>query len=190
MGLIQAFAHPGFDLTRRALSLLEAGDLGWIQQANFIVSGVLYVGGALAMRQTMRGTRGGTWGPLLILAFGLGMIGAGVFAADPALGYPPGTRADAANVSWHGILHLVSATLAFLALTIAGFVWARRFAAERRGLWAAYSIISVLIFFASFTALASGQLSLNLAFVLTALNAFVWASAVSANLLQSSQSVS
>ena len=182
VGLVQAFSHPGFDLTRHALSVLEAGDLGWIQQANFIVSGLLYVGGALAMRQVMRGARGGTWGPMLILIFGLGMIGAGCFTADAGLGYPPGTPAGANNVSWHGIVHLVSASVSFLTLTIAGFVWARRFASEGRGVWAAYSVLSVVIFFASFAGLASGNLSLNLAFVLTALNAFIWASAVSADL--------
>jgi hypothetical protein len=182
VGLIQAFTHPGFDLTRHALSVLEAGDLGWIQSSNFILTGLLYIGGALAMRQVMRGTPGGTWGPRLIVVFGLGMIGAGCFTADPGLGYPPSTPADANAVSWHGIVHLISASLAFLALTIAGFVWARRFVAERRGLWAAYSVISVAIFFVSFGGLASGQLFLNLAFVLTALNAFIWVSAVSAQL--------
>src|SRR5262245_41668985 len=79
VGLIQAFTTPGFDLTRHALSLLEAGDLGWIQRANFILAGLLYVGGALAMRQVMRGGPGATWGPRLIGVFGLGMIGAGCF---------------------------------------------------------------------------------------------------------------
>ena len=72
--------------------------------------------------------------------------------------------------------------MAFLALTVAGFVWARRFVAERRGAWAAYSVVSVVIFFVAFAALASGQLYLNLAFVLTALNAFIWASVVAARL--------
>src|SRR5215469_8259990 len=93
VGLIQAFVHPGFDLTRHALSLLEAGDFGWIQRANFILTGLLYVGGAAAMRQVMRGP-GATWGPRLIMVFGMGMIGAGCFAADPGLGYPPGTPSD------------------------------------------------------------------------------------------------
>ena len=121
-------------------------------------------------------------GPRLINVFGLGMIGAGCFTADPALGYPPGTPANANAVSWHGIIHLTSASLAFLALTIAGFVWTRRFVAEKQGIWAAYSVISVLIFFISFAGLASGQVYLNLAFVLTALNAFVWVCAVATQL--------
>src|SRR5262245_25817934 len=107
---------------------------------------------------------------------------AGCFTADPGLGYPPGTPSDTNAVSWHGILHLISASVAFLALTAAGCVWTRRFVAQGRGIWAAYSAISVLIFFASFAGLASGHLSLNLAFVLTALNAFVWAAVVAAQL--------
>jgi hypothetical protein len=132
-GLVQALTRRGFDLKRHALSLLEAGDLGWIQRANFILAGLLYVGAAVAMRRVMRGSAGGSWGPRLIGVFGLGMIGAGCFTADPGLGYPPGATADTNAVSWHGLVHLASASVAFLALTVAGFVWARRFVAERRG---------------------------------------------------------
>ena len=34
------------------------------------------------------------------------LIAAGVFRADPALGFPVGTPADAREVSWHGLAHL------------------------------------------------------------------------------------
>jgi hypothetical protein len=183
VGLAQAFLLPGFDLHRHALSLLEAGDLGWIQRLDFALAGLLFMGGALALRTRMRGTPGGNLGPRLILVFGLGMLGAGLFTADPGLGYPPGTPADVNAVSWHGIVHLLCATLSFVALTIAGFVWARHFVADKQPLWAAYSVISVVIFFVSFGGLASGQPSFNLAFVLTALHAFIWVSVVSAKIL-------
>jgi Protein of unknown function (DUF998) len=39
VGLLQAFTRDGFDLRRHPLSLLSNGDLGWIQIANFIVTG-------------------------------------------------------------------------------------------------------------------------------------------------------
>src|SRR3977135_2824076 len=64
VGLIQAFTRPGFDLRRHALSALENGDLGWIQIGSFVLTGLLFIGGAVGMRQVMRGSRGGTWGPL------------------------------------------------------------------------------------------------------------------------------
>jgi hypothetical protein len=44
--LIQALTRPGFDLTRDAVSLLSIGSLGWIQIANFLLTGVLFVAAA------------------------------------------------------------------------------------------------------------------------------------------------
>src|SRR3984893_17344337 len=83
VGLIQAFTRPGFDIRRHALSLLETGDLGWIQISSFVLTGVLFVGAALGMRRVMHDSTGSTWGPLFVGAFGVGMIGAGCFTADP-----------------------------------------------------------------------------------------------------------
>src|SRR3981189_2748346 len=161
VGLIQVFTRPGFDIRRHALSVLENGDLGWIQMSSFVITGLLYLGAAVGMRQVMRDSRGGKWGPLLIGAFGVGMIGAGCFTADPAFGFPPGTPPEANTISWHGIVPLSGATLGFAALIAAGFVWTRGFASQRRWGWAAYSAITALIFFVSFAGLASGQLFLT-----------------------------
>src|SRR3989441_5108147 len=91
VGLAQAFTRPGFDLTRHPLSLLSNGDLGWIQITNFLLSGLLVVAGAVGMRQALASGRGRTWGPLLVGVYGLGLIGAAFFVADPAQGFPPGT---------------------------------------------------------------------------------------------------
>jgi hypothetical protein len=41
VAFIQAFTRPGFDLARHPLSLLSLGDLGWIQIANFVATGVV-----------------------------------------------------------------------------------------------------------------------------------------------------
>jgi hypothetical protein len=183
VGLIQVFTRPGFDIRHHALSVLETGDLGWIQMSNFVLSGLLFISGAMGMRMVMRNSRGGTWGPLLVGVFGVGMMGAGVFTADPAFGFPPGTPPDTNTISWHGIVHLSIATVAFAALVAAGFVWTRRFAAQGRWGWAAYSAVTALVFFLCFAGLASGQLFLTPAFVVTALNAFVWVSVMAAQLL-------
>jgi hypothetical protein len=183
VGLIQVFMRPGFDLRRHALSVLENGDLGWIQMSSFVLTGLLFVGAAVGMRMVMRDSRGGTWGPRLVGVFGVGMLGAGIFTADPAFGFPPGTPPDANTISWHGIVHLSLATVGFAALIGAGFVWTRQFAAEGNWGWAAYSVVTAVIFFASFAGLASGQLFLTPAFVVTALNAFVWVSVMAAKLL-------
>ena len=131
VGLTQAFTRPGFDLTRHALSLLSNGDLGWIQICNFLLTGLLFVACAVGMRQVMRGSRGGTWGPRLIAVLGVGLICAAFFRADPGLGFPPGTPADANTLSWHGMVHLMVGTVSFLSLIAACFVFARRFVAQR-----------------------------------------------------------
>src|SRR6266571_4024299 len=107
VGLTQAFTRPGFDLTRHALSLLENGNLGWIQISSFLLTGLLFIACAVGMRQVLRGSRGGTWGPRLIAILGAGLIGAAFFRADPGLGFPPGTPADANTLSWHGLGHLI-----------------------------------------------------------------------------------
>jgi hypothetical protein len=81
VGLIQMFIRPGYDIRRHALSLLSNGDLRWIQVANFEVSGLLVIAGALGMRRVLRDSRGGTWEPLLLGIYGLSLIGAGIFSA-------------------------------------------------------------------------------------------------------------
>lgn len=86
VGIIEILIRPGFDPTRHDLSLMSNGDLGWIPIGLFIITGLLTIAGAVGMRRIMRGSRGGTWGPLLVGLYGLGLIGAGFFIADPAKG--------------------------------------------------------------------------------------------------------
>ncbi len=130
--MIQAFTREGFDLSRHPLSLLSLGDLGWIQIANFVVTGALLVVCAIGMRRVLLPGRSGTWAPRLVGAFG---VVAGVFATDPGAGFPPGAPTGAPEqISWHGILHEVGSGLALLGMIVGCLVFARRFAAlERRG---------------------------------------------------------
>jgi hypothetical membrane protein len=157
VGLIQAFIRPGFDIMRHDLSLLANGDLGWIQITNLVLTGLLVVAFAFGVRQALTAGRGRTWGPILLAVYGLGLIGAGFFIADPAFGFPPGTPADAHTISWHGLLHFICGGVGFLALIAACFVLARRFASQRQRGWAAYSLASGVIFFAAFVGIATGS---------------------------------
>jgi hypothetical protein len=148
VGLIQAMTIPGFDLTHHYLSLLESGDLGWIQRANFVIGGALSVAAAIGMRRTLREGRARLAGPWLIAAYGLGFIGAGLFVPDPALGFPPGTPdAIPDHVSWHSAVHGVAAIVAFLCLDAACLAFAYRFAASREWGWVAFSVATALITF-------------------------------------------
>ena len=157
LGLGQALFRPGFDITRHDLSLLSNGELGWIQVANFVLSGVLVIAGGVGLRSSLQRGRGHTWGPLLLAGYGLGLVGAGLFVADPAFGFPPGTPADANSSSWHGLLHILTAALGFAALIGSCGVFSSRFAAERQSVWTVYSIVTGLVFLAGFVGVASGS---------------------------------
>jgi Protein of unknown function (DUF998) len=185
VGLIQALTRPGFDIMRHDLSLLANGDLGWIQITNLVLTGLLVIAGAVGMRQALPAGRGRTWGPILLGVYGLGLIGAGFFTADPAFGFPPGTPADAHTISWHGLLHFICGGVGFLALIAACFVMARRFASRGQRGWAAYSIATGVIFFAAFAGIAtgSGQSWSVIGFWIGVVFAWAWISAMAVKLL-------
>ena len=148
VGLAQAFTVPGFDLTRHYLSQLSAGELGWIQIANFVISGLLTIAGAVGVKRALGGGRLGRLGPSLLALYGLGLVAAGVFVADPAGGFPPGAPAGRPeHFSWHSMLHGVAAIVAFTCLFAAGLALAYRFARERRAGWAAYTAITAVVSF-------------------------------------------
>jgi hypothetical protein len=183
VGAAQVLTREGFDVRRHALSLLSNGDLGWIQVASFLLSGVLVLAGALGVRRTLRARRGGTWGPLLLAGYGVGLLGAGIFRADPALGFPPGATTPA-TLSRGGLLHFVFGAVGFYALIAACFVFARRFAGQGERAWAAFSAITGVAFFVSFAAIASGSTAAAtmLAFYGAVAWVWIWHSALSLRL--------
>jgi hypothetical protein len=146
VAVIQAVTRAGFDPRRHYMSQLSTGDLGGVQIANFVVSGLLYVAFAVGIWRALHPGRAGTWGPLLIGAYGVGLIAAGVFVPDPANGFPVGTPAGApSQISWHSLMHGVAAVVSFLFLIAACFVFARRFAGLRQRRWMVYCIVSGVI---------------------------------------------
>lgn len=157
VGVIEMLTRPGFDVTRHDLSLLANGDWGWVHSTLLVTTGLLTVAGAAGLRRALRGRRGGTSVPLLVGVYGLGLIGAGFFTADPAFGFPPGTPASTHGVSWHGLLHLVSGGIGFLGLIAACLMSARRFGAEGHRRWAVYSLATGVLYFAAFLGIAAGS---------------------------------
>lgn len=186
VGLAQALTRPGFDLSRHDLSLLSNGELGWIQITNFLVSGALVLAGAVGLRRALGSGRGACWAPVLVGVYGLGLIGAGLFGADPALGFPPGTPPNATSVSWHGLLHFATGGIGFLALIAACAMLSRRFAALQQRGWAAYSAITGVVFFAGFIGIAagSGNSSTILGFWVAVVLAWSWLTTLSARLIR------
>lgn len=175
----QALARDGFDLTRHPLSLLSLGDHGWIQVANFLLAGVLFVAGSVGLRRAMAGAPGGRWAPRLIGAFGVCLIIGGAFPADPADGFPPGTTAPA-HPSWHAMVHAMAPATAFLLLALACFVFARFFARRGDRTRAAASVVVGLALFAPDAFLASDGFFVALAVAVVI--GWTWASDVAFHL--------
>jgi len=121
VSLAQALTRDGFDLSKHAWSLLANGDLGWIQIMNFVVAGLATVAAAVGLRRAL----GRRLAPTLIAAYGVSLVGAGIFRADPAQGFPAGTP-ETTPISWHGALHFVVGGVGFVCLIVACFVLTKR----------------------------------------------------------------
>jgi hypothetical protein len=147
--LVQDYTRAGFDPRIDPLSLLSLGDWGWVQILNFSITGLLNIAFAVGLWRRLHPGGKGIWSSLLIGAYGVGLVGGGIFQDDPAYGFPPGATTPP-QLSWHGILHDVSGTLVFMSLAAALFVFGRYFQVRGEGLWSWYCLLSgflVLVFF-------------------------------------------
>ena len=172
--LAQAVTRRGFDLGRHQWSLLANGDLGWVQVANFVLAGLMTVAYAVGLRRVFGTGRASRWAPRLVAAYGLSLAAAGAFRADPALGFPLGTPDGPGTISWHGILHLASGAAGFTCISVACFLLARRYADEGRRVFAAFSVLTGVVFLTGFGMIASTQGSAVATRVFTAAVILVW----------------
>jgi hypothetical protein len=181
VSLAQAFTREGFDLTRHPLSVLSNGDLGWLQITNFLICGALTVAGAVGLHRVVRGTPGGTWAPRLILVNGVMMAAAGVFRMDPTDGFPVGTPlGQPTGMSWHSVMHMITGSIAFVALIAACFVLGRHFARTGRPGFAVASRLSGLIFALGDGWAMTGGRAGSLTLCVGVLTAMAWVSVVAA----------
>jgi hypothetical protein len=121
--------NPGFDMTRHAFSFLSNGPYGWIQQTVFVVTGLLNVAAGIGLGQTLTG-RTRLVAAVSAMLLGAGQIVAGVWAPDPAFGYPAGAPAGyPERVSLASALHGVgfsTSVLSWVVLLVTLAVWLRR----------------------------------------------------------------
>jgi hypothetical protein len=118
--------------------------------------------------------------------YGVGLIGAGFFRADPALGFPLSLPAGAYNTrSRLGTLHFISGGLGFLAMVATCFVCARRFATFGQRAWATFSVVIRVLFLAAFVGIALGAryALVNVAFLSAVVLTWIWLSAMSVRLM-------
>jgi hypothetical protein len=138
---IEVFRRPGFDIQRHAISMLSLGDGGWIMKAVFMVCGILTLMCALGIYMELARGWVRVIAPLLIGAYGLGLILAGIFDAPAGLGFPPGTPQDQPPVMTSGaILHSVAFMVAFSALIASCSVFALHNSYAQQTIWAVISL--------------------------------------------------
>ncbi|WP_017597572.1 DUF998 domain-containing protein [Nocardiopsis lucentensis] len=170
--LLAGVVHlPDYDLLRHPVSGLALGEHGWAQTANFLVAGTLGLAFAVGLRRALRprpaaapggaagpGRRGGAgsvWVPLMVGAYGIGLVGSGVFVTDPVSGYPPGTP-DPISYTPVGVLHDLFSAPVFLGLPVAMVVMARATARWGRPGWVVYSLLTAVVFVTCFVLASLG----------------------------------
>jgi len=183
VAVAQVSTRAGFDPTRHAVSQLANGEFGWVQTANFLVTGAMTVAGAVGVGRALRPSRLAGWAAGLLAVYGMGLIAAGIMRADPSDGFPPGTPAGMGTMSWHGLGHFLAAGIGFACFVAAGFVVGAAFARRREVGWAWFSRITAVAFAASFALLSSGGgTTAILLFTAAVVLAWAWLTAVSAKL--------
>jgi uncharacterized protein DUF998 len=160
--VIESLVHPaGYVPLRHTVSAFVLGPHGWVQQLNFVVSGLLLAFSALTVRGAWASRGGGRAVPILLGLVGLGMLGSGFFAADPvaagvtaAFPYPLGQPVSTARTT-HGILHDLCGIPVFLGVPLLAGAAGYRYLRSRRHRWGGWSIGVCLVFLAGFVLTSS-----------------------------------
>ena len=184
--LTEAFTRSGFSLAHDDWSLLANGALGWVHALVLVLTGLM-VGAAAAgvvRQRRAEGVNAASGWSLGVYAAGL--VGAGLFIADPADGFPAGTPpGPTVTPSWHGTLHIIFGGIGFLGLITACLMLAWQFRVQRQLTWAFFSLITGVLFFAAFAAIATGGAASSagvLTFTGAVILAWTWLALVSAHL--------
>ncbi len=139
----QALSRDGFRPTFHPMSLLSLGEGGWVQIANFVVTGMLVIGGGVGLGRALERGRLARWASALVVLMGIGLVLAGVFVTDAGAGFPAGAPEGAPVTSWHGAAHQAAFLLTRLAFVTAGVVLAVGFGRSRRWGWAVACIAAL-----------------------------------------------
>ncbi len=148
VSLVQAFTREGFDWIRHPASLLSLGGLGFLQIANFVITGALFIACAVGLKRIATAGVGRKWLSRLFVLVGVAFILGGVFVADPAFGFPPGTpEGMPKTMSWHSMIHGFAPVIGSLAMSAALLIFARRSWTQGRRGAALMSVLVVIISF-------------------------------------------
>jgi hypothetical membrane protein len=122
VALVHSLLRPDHSLVTHPVSALAAGPSGWLQNANFLLFGVLMIAYAIGLHLGVRPTKWGVVGVTFLVLSGVGLMWGGVFPATDATGAFDGDR----------LLHVPGFIMTFLGGGIGLIVMSRRMARDSR----------------------------------------------------------
>ena len=144
--LVEGAVRPGYRPMHDTISELSLGPRGWIQSANFLIFGILFIVFARGVKASLDRSLAARTGAALLFVIGLGVLGCGLFRAEP---WPP------SSMGASGLIHLVCAmVLIFALLPVATGVLARAFVSDAR--WGSLGLVTGLTSIITLVLLAGG----------------------------------
>ena len=144
--IVEGAVRPGFRPLHNTISELTFGPRGWIQTANFVVFGILFLIFARGVKTTINDSRSARLGGALLFAIGLGVLGCGLSRAES---WPP------SSMGAPGLVHVFSSiVLIFALLPVATGVMARAFAGDVR--WRSLALATGMTSFVTLALLVGG----------------------------------
>jgi len=186
VGVAQGLLRPGFSFARHPLSVLANGDYGWVQTANFALSGIMVIAAALGVARAVgRGARATSW---TLAAFGVGVALAAIFRADPVDGFPVGTPiGPPTGITTMGLLHIVVSAFAFTCFGVSALLSVRMLKRRGERALSRFSLVGGLVMLLGFfggIALPSGVLGIWVSVV----TGWAWLAVLSGHLYRVSPS--
>lgn len=149
LGVGQALLRDGFDFARHPLSVLANGPGGWVQTANFVLTGLMVIAAAAGFRRALGPSSRGV--SVFLGAFGVSMIAAAVFRADPMDGFPVGTpTGPPTSISTSGLVHFAAGGIGFISLAVSCLLGARVLSRRNERSLARLSLICGLVILLGF----------------------------------------
>jgi hypothetical protein len=117
---IEGWLRPGYNPLGVFVSELSMGSRGWIQIANFVVSGALLLVFARGIAAEIKTGKASRAGSIILTTIAICLLASGPFVTDPA-GIPR------EQMSWHGTIHGIFGAIVFVLMPVCCFVFLRRF---------------------------------------------------------------
>ena len=149
LGVAQGLLREGFSFQRHALSILANGPGGWVQTLNFVACGLMVVGAAVGINRLLRAqSRATAW---FLGAFGVSMLLAAAFRADPMDGFPPGTPLGMpTSITTVGLLHFAAGAIGFISLGVSAILSSRALGKRKEPGLARFALVVGIIVIAGF----------------------------------------